>query len=136
MISIQNLNFKYNRKNSVFSDITLNIAQGNIYGLLGENGVGKTTLLRLISGLLFPDSGTCHTFGADAKKRIPSMLQKIYYLPEEISIPPTKVWDYGKIYGQMYPNFSNQQFAQYLTLFNIDAEKKMSQPPTDSRKKQ
>lgn len=58
MISIKNLNFNYG-KNKVFSNLDLNIECGKIYGLLGENGVGKTTLLKLISGLLPVKKGSC-----------------------------------------------------------------------------
>ncbi len=47
MIEIRNLDFSY-RKMPVFSGINLTFPEGSIYGLLGENGVGKTTLLKLI----------------------------------------------------------------------------------------
>ena len=50
MIQIKNLSFSYS-KNNVFRDLSLSLSEGNIYGLLGQNGVGKTTLLKLMSGL-------------------------------------------------------------------------------------
>ena len=125
MIKITELNFSYNRNNPVFTNINLNISAGNIYGLLGENGVGKTTLLRLICGLLFPNSGTCETFGTESRKRLPEMLEKIYYLPEDFDIPAIKVAEYGKIYGDLYPNFTKIKFEEYLEKFNIDTKKKM-----------
>ena len=58
MIEIKNLDFGYKNQN-VFKNISLNFEKGNIYGLLGENGVGKTTLLKLISGLQKPSQGEC-----------------------------------------------------------------------------
>ena len=54
MIKINELKFSYGRK-IVFENISFEMELGKIYGLLGENGVGKTTLLRIIAGLLFPD---------------------------------------------------------------------------------
>ena len=49
MIEIRNLDFSY-KKTPVFSNINLSFPEGSIYGLLGENGVGKTTLLKIICG--------------------------------------------------------------------------------------
>ena len=54
MVSIQNLHFAYRRK-KVFTGLSLDLKAGHIYGLLGKNGTGKSTLLRNIGGLLFPD---------------------------------------------------------------------------------
>lgn len=125
MIKITDLNFGYNKNNPVFTNINLNITTGNIYGLFGENGVGKTTLLRLICGLLFPNSGSCETFGSESKKRLPEMLAKIYYLPEIFDIPAIKIMEYGKIYGELYPNFKQNKFEEYLEKFDINIKKKM-----------
>ncbi len=50
MIEINNLTFSYS-KNKVFDGLTLSLTKGNVYGLLGQNGVGKTTLLKLLAGL-------------------------------------------------------------------------------------
>ena len=56
MIEIRNLDFSY-KKTPVFHNINLSFNPGCIYGLLGENGVGKTTLLKIISGLQEPQVG-------------------------------------------------------------------------------
>ena len=135
MIQITNLNFGYNKDNSIFSDINLTISQGNIYGLLGENGVGKTTLLRLIAGLLFPNSGRCETFGNESKKRLPNMLEKIYYLPEIMDTPAIKISEYEKIYSPLYPNFNHTKFIEYLDIFSIDTKKKMKEFSHGQQKK-
>ena len=58
MIKINNLDFAY-KNTSVFKNISIEFKKGNIYGLLGENGVGKTTLLKLICGLQKPRLGDC-----------------------------------------------------------------------------
>ena len=58
MIEIKNLDFGY-KSQPVFKNISLCFEKGNIYGLLGENGVGKTSLLKLISGLQKPAAGSC-----------------------------------------------------------------------------
>ncbi|MCL2038833.1 MAG: ABC transporter ATP-binding protein [Bacteroidetes bacterium] len=135
MIKINDLTFFYNKNNPIFSNINLNVKMGNIYGLLGENGVGKTTLLRLICGLLFPNSGNCKTFDADTKKRTPSMLEKIYYLPEVFNPQPIKPNEYANIYGKLYPNFSYKNFTEYLQIFSIDTKKKMKEFSYGQQKK-
>ena len=101
--------------------VTVKLKKGEIHALLGENGVGKTTLLRLMCGLLFPNSGTCTVFEMESRKRLPDMLEKIYY--------------YGKTYGKLYPNFNTEQFLYYLEKFNIDLKKKMKNLSHGQQKK-
>ena len=58
MIKVDNISFHYaGSKTNVFSDFSLQLNDNNIYGLLGKNGTGKSTLLYLISGLLRPQKG-------------------------------------------------------------------------------
>ena len=54
MIQINDLNFAYPRQEALFSDLTMQLEAGSITGLLGKNGAGKTSLLKLLAGLLFP----------------------------------------------------------------------------------
>ena len=56
---------------------------GNIYGLLGENGVGKTTLLTLLCGLKKPQTGSIETDGRNPFDRQPSLLAEQFFLPDE-----------------------------------------------------
>ena len=66
LIHIDNLSFGYRRKAPLFSQFNLDIPTGEIIGLLGKNGTGKSTLLYLICGLLRPKQGktpAAHTFG-------------------------------------------------------------------------
>ena len=58
MIKIENLEFNYS-KHQVFKDINLTLEEGKIYGLLGKNGVGKTTLMKIIAGLPKSNNGKC-----------------------------------------------------------------------------
>ena len=120
MIEINNLNFNYG-KTPVFSGITLNFAEGNIYGLLGENGVGKTTLLKLISGLLAPTSGTCKLDGLTAYDRLPQMLQRIVMLPDAVSLPDsTTPQRYVDELRAFYPTFSEGEFLHLMQELEVD----------------
>ena len=86
-IEIRSLSFGYT-KERLFSNLDLTLRGGNIYGLLGKNGAGKTSLLKLICGLRFPDTGTCSVLGWEPQKRPATLLEDIYFLPEEFYTPP------------------------------------------------
>ena len=83
MIDIQNISFKYaGTKEDIFSNFSLQLNENNIYGLLGKNGTGKSTLLYLISGLLHPQRGTVTVDGYASRERRPEMLEEIFIVPE------------------------------------------------------
>ena len=82
MIQNQNLSFDYGKRKQVFQNLNLTLTEGNVYGLLGRNGAGKSSLLRIMAGLLFPTSGSCIVNEHNAQDRLPSFLQDIYFLPE------------------------------------------------------
>jgi ABC-2 type transport system ATP-binding protein len=83
MVSIRDLHFSYRRK-PVFTGLSLDLRPGHIYGLLGANGTGKSTLLRNIAGLLFPQQGKIAAMGFEPGRRLPAFLQKIFLVPEEL----------------------------------------------------
>ena len=62
MINIKNLHFAYKRK-KIFNGLSLSLQAGHIYGLLGKNGTGKSTLLKSVAGFLFPREGTIDVMG-------------------------------------------------------------------------
>lgn len=134
MVDIQNLTFRYGRK-TVLTDISLQLGGGKIYGLLGENGVGKTTLLKVIAGLQKQVSGSCTVFGENPFDRTPSFLTHIYYLPEDLEFiqkgyTPSQM---GKLNGPFYPKFDNEKYMAILQEFNVNPEQsinKMSQGQT------
>ena len=68
MLSVNQLTFK-EKKKTLIDELTLNVAPGSFYALLGRKGAGKTTLLRLCAGLLEPKSGNIYINGMDVSKR-------------------------------------------------------------------
>lgn len=62
-IRIENINFYYNRNNPVLQDLNLQVPCGAIYGLLGRNGAGKSTIIKLILRLIQPQTGTILWWG-------------------------------------------------------------------------
>lgn len=134
MIKINNLYFKYTG-NWLFNDLRLEIKAGNIYGLLGKNGAGKTTLLKIITGQLFPKEGNCRIYDIDSRKRLPEILSKIYFLPEDFHLPDLMPIKYAKVFSPFYPNFSNEDFKKHLSDFDIESGKSLSSMSYGQKKK-
>ena len=135
MIEIANLNFGYSRKRLLFQNLNLSLKGGHIYGLLGKNGAGKSTLLKNICGLAFPLSGTCKVNGVDSSKRLPSTLQELYLVPEEIYGPAITLGEYVKLTAPFYPKFNKMQFEKYLHEFDVPVNSKLSNLSLGQQKK-
>lgn len=121
MVNIENLSFKYpGRHNPAVNNLSMQLEQGAVYGLLGRNGVGKSTLLYLISGLLTPDSGHVEYNGLNTRRRLPETLQDIFLVPEELELPPMSLRSYVKINAPLYPRFSHEDLSRHLATFEID----------------
>jgi ABC-2 type transport system ATP-binding protein len=135
MIAIENMSFWYKEKSKVFDSLTMELEPGKIYGLLGENGVGKTTFLRIMAGLLFPKTGTCEVLDYTPGKRSPGFLSKIFYLPEEFMVSHQKADDYARNVGPFYPNFEYNQYATLMQEFGVDGGKKLHEMSFGQKKK-
>ncbi len=86
-VEIKNLNKTFTETNVLAIDnLTLNIPKGQIVGLIGADAAGKTTLLRLISGLLLPDSGEIKTLGLSPDTDKDELNTKIGYMPQKFGL--------------------------------------------------
>lgn len=134
MVSIRDIKFAYRRK-PVFKGLNLDLQPGHIYGLLGRNGTGKSTLLRNMAGFLFPQSGHIDVLGFEPRKRQPSFLQQVFLLPEEFRLPPISTTQWIRHTACFYPNFSQEQFQRYITGFDIPMEGSMQEMSYGQQKK-
>lgn len=125
MIRIKDLGFSYG-ENVVLKDITMNLEEGRIYGLLGENGVGKTTLLTLLSGLKNAKAGNIDIDGHNPWKREPSLLTEIYYLSDEVAEINMKAIEYAENYGKFWEGFDLNKFIEIMESFENDINQKMN----------
>ncbi len=119
VVKIDHLKFNY-KKHIVFEDLSLEMEPGRIYGLLGENGVGKTTLLRTICGLLRAESGECTVMGMRSASRNPEMLKDIYFVPELFVAPPISVKRFIQSNSLLYPRWDAAQFYKLCLTFDVD----------------
>ena len=134
MIKVSDLSFSYGSKR-VLANISMELKGGNIYGLLGENGVGKTTLLTLLCGLKKPQTGSIDTDGRNPFDRQPSLLGEQFYLPDEVAPAPSKACDFGRETGALWPAYDNAKFLQILSEFEVEHNQKMDAMSSGQLKK-
>lgn len=125
MIKIENLAFSYGQ-GDVLKNINMTLEPGRIYGLLGENGVGKTTLLTLLCGLKKCRVGSISVDGENPYDRNPSLLCSQYYLPDEVAPVHLKAIDWAKASGAFWPDFSLETFLAVMEEFENDVTRKMT----------
>jgi len=84
-IDLKNISFRYSDSNPfILQDINLNIKKGTTIGLIGESGIGKTTLINIILGLIQPTKGSIHVDGISISENIKSWQSQIGYVPQNI----------------------------------------------------
>lgn len=140
MVRIDNLGFSYG-KDSVLEHITMKLEEGRIYGLLGENGVGKTTLLTLLCGLKKPCEGSIVVEGSEGGTlynpfaRKSDFLQNQYYLPDEVYGYNITARRFAEATGKFWPRFSMANFLAVMSEFENDPDKKMNKMSAGQLKK-
>ena len=136
MIRIENITFAYKgQSKKVFEDFSLTFEKNKIYGLLGKNGTGKSTLLYLMAGLLRPKSGTVTVNGMKATDRCPAMLSDLFIVTEEYDLPSVKLDTYVKTTAPFYPNFSREVLDQCLKDFQLEGNIKLNELSMGKKKK-
>ena len=113
----------------------MNLEPGKIYGLLGENGVGKTTLLTLLAGLKKPLQGSIDIDGSAPYSRAPQVLENQFYLADEMLPVPMKAAEYARITGELWPNYKQDTFEEIMELFENTSDNKMNEMSTGQLKK-
>ena len=123
LLEIKDLNKSFDNK-EILKDINLSIQSGRIIGLLGKNGVGKTTLIKLINDLLTPTSGKIlingQKIGVETKK-------VIAYLPERTYLnKQMKVSEVISYFEDFYDNFDSEKAKKLLKDLDLDINQKLS----------
>ena len=124
MIRIQDVNKRYADVQAV-KNVTLNIREGEVFGMVGTNGEGKSTLLRMISGIICPDSGTIQVDGKpvyeseDIKSRLFYISDDAYFFSNST---PKEMAQY---YSFIYPEFDRARFKKMMKQFGLDEKRRI-----------
>lgn len=124
MINITNFSFGYNNNSRLYDNLCLELKKGHIYGLFGKNGTGKSTLLKAISGLVFPQNGNINVNGKIPQHRKPTFYEDLFFLFEDLELPNMPLDRYLATYSCFYPKFDKTYFYQLLQEFDINFEVK------------
>lgn len=136
MLEVKNLSFSYGRRKAmVLEDFSLTLQKGSVFGLLGKNGTGKSTLLYLMSGLLRPQEGQVLYKGTDVVKRYPETLQDMFLVPEEVVLPNVKLKHYVKLNAPFYPKFSGEVLKVCLSEFGMGEDLELGALSMGQKKK-
>lgn len=146
MIRIENMSFIYPKgRRNIHTNLSLNLEENKIYGLLGKNGTGKSTLLYLIAGLLKPTKGTItmdaisdetgETVNHSTFERHPEVLRETFFVNEEYTLPPLTLDEWSKSLGGFYPTYSEEMFRQCLADFDITGNPKLTTLSMGQQKK-
>lgn len=108
-------------KNEVLSGVDLDIAAGNVTALLGRNGEGKSTLLRILIGFHTPTSGEALVLGMDPVKKGPEIRRQVGYVPDRLELPKwMTVKDHFKFLKPFYPTWSDTEVKRLCDALGLD----------------
>lgn len=136
MLNLNHVSYSYpGNPRPVISDFTMEIKPGGIYGLLGANGTGKSTLLYLMAGLLRPSSGSVSFKEQETFLRLPSTLTDVFLVPEEIELPAVTLDKYVALNAPFYEKFDRDEMNRYLEHFRLDPDIHLGRLSMGQRKK-
>ena len=122
LISTKNLICRFGNTIAV-NNLSFTLNSGSILGFIGPNGAGKTTTLRMLLGLIPPDSGDSEILGCNSLKLTPEIKAKIGYVPEEDGLYGWKsVEKMLKFHGDFYPNYDHDYGKKLLEKFQLPAQ--------------
>ena len=126
IITIQNLTKDFGQGRGVF-DVNLGIKKGEVFGLAGINGSGKTTIMRHLMGFLDPDSGDTSIMGKDCWKNAAEIKKHVGYIPGEISFPDVHSgMDFLKLQAEYMGLHSMAYAKELIDRLNLDPTAKLN----------
>lgn len=135
MVTLHKVRFAYKKSEPLFSSLDFTIKSGGVYGLLGKNGAGKTTMLKLAAGLLFTQAGRALLFDGEAWKRKPASLARFAFVPEVVAVPAVTVPEFVSLYGGYFPFFKRDMMMDYLKRLEVPSEGRLDKMSLGQKKK-
>ncbi|OZB96701.1 ABC transporter ATP-binding protein [Paenibacillus sp. XY044] len=124
IVEVNRLTKEYGREAAV-KDITFAVDEGKIYGLLGRNGAGKTTIMHMLTAQLFPSSGELKVFGENPYENN-RVLSQLCFIKESQRYPDSyRVIDVLEVAASIYPNWDRAFASQLLEDFRLPLKRRM-----------
>ena len=119
MIEIRNVTKSYDRIKAV-DNVSVTIKENTVFGLIGTNGAGKSTVLRMLAGVLEPEKGEIAIDGLP-------VFENIYFIADEpYFFANSNAMDMQKYLCSIYPEFAVEDFNNYLVNFGLDKKRKIN----------
>jgi len=126
-VEVRNLVKTYDGKKNAVDDLSFSVEKGEIYGLLGKNGAGKSTTIKVLTTLIPPSAGTVHVSGLDLRKKPNSIRKIVGVVQQEEAFDFTTVENNFKIYGMLWEvpkAVVKERMDQLIELFNLSELRK------------
>lgn len=124
MLRLQNVSKSFNG-NKVLDNVSIEVKEGTIYGLIGENGVGKSTLIQCLTGIYKQDEGTIELDGQSVYENNETKLKIGYVADRNQYFNGYKVKAMIELFKGIYPDFSEESFNTYNQVFKLDLNAKV-----------
>jgi ABC-2 type transport system ATP-binding protein len=125
MIKVIDVNKNFDQFKALV-DLNINVNKGSIYGLVGTNGAGKTTIIKHITGIIRPDSGHITIDGENVFDN-KQVKQKMGFIPDDLFFFSTyNLKEMSKFYKQLYPNWSQERYDHMTVQFGLSEKNKLS----------
>jgi ABC-2 type transport system ATP-binding protein len=124
-LAIEDLSVAYGERRAV-DRLSFTVRPGEIYGLLGSNGAGKTSTIKSIVGLLRPQSGRIHVFGLDALTDALHVKERVGYVPETSllyeALTPREFLEFVASVRHLDPKIANERTRSYVAALRLEPE--------------
>lgn len=136
LISVENMSYTIPYGVDVLKNISFSLYEGEFLGVLGRNGVGKTTLIDLILGIRSCTSGTINVLGENPTENGRRHLNSVCFLSQDSIIKGSiSIEQYLKFYASLYPTYSIEQELFLLDFFSLDKKTQVGALSTGQKKK-
>jgi ABC-2 type transport system ATP-binding protein len=125
-IECKNLTHYYGRK-LVYENLSFNVEEGKILGLLGKNGTGKSTTINILNGFLQPKSGECLIYGENTQNLSPATKERIGFLIEgHVQYTFMNIHQIEKFYSRFYPKWNSTPYWELMSKLKVTPGQKIS----------
>ena len=125
-VEIRGITMRFGKKR-VLDGVDLDVPTGSVTALLGRNGIGKSTLLRILVGFHAPTSGTATVLGIDPVKRGPDVRRLVGYVPDRLELPKwMTIEDHFRFLEPFYPTWDKALVSELLGRLQLDAKPKIA----------